>query len=58
MVIILVSYTVRDRAKMDLSQRKKNKLKKQKKSTLALKTKKEQVEETKEINISIKNNNR
>ena len=39
MVIILVSYTVRDRAKMDLSQRKKNKLKKQKKSTLALKTK-------------------
>ena len=55
MVIILVSYTVRDRAKMDLSQRKKNELKKKAKSTLALKTKKEQVEE---INISIKNNNR
>ena len=53
----MVSYTVRDRAKMDLSQRKKNKWKKQKKSTLALKTKKEQVEETKEINISIKNKN-
>ena len=54
----MVSYTVRDRAKMDLSQRKKNELKKKTKSTLALKTKKEQVEEIKEINISIKNKNR